>query len=189
MGEAIDAERVAAAKAGLVAEFEAVYRAEFDAVTAFFARRSRDPHIVADLTSDTFVEAIRSFGTFDPARGPVRGWVFGIARRVYARHCQQDADRRDGTRRSAGRRPLEPDHIEDLVRRIDAERAGRSLIIRLGRLPAIERGAVELVDLAGLTPKEAAAALGISPGALRVRLFRARVRLRKHKEENDDAEF
>jgi DNA-directed RNA polymerase specialized sigma24 family protein len=40
----------------------------------------------------------------------------------------------------------------------------------------------ELVDLAGLTPREAAAALGISSGALRVRLARARQRLRHEKE-------
>lgn len=39
-------------------EFEAVYRANFEVVAAFFARRAVDPQTVADLTSDTFVEAI-----------------------------------------------------------------------------------------------------------------------------------
>jgi DNA-directed RNA polymerase specialized sigma24 family protein len=48
-------------------------------VTAFFARRSREPQTVADLTSDMFVAAMTSFATFDPARGAVRGWLFGIA--------------------------------------------------------------------------------------------------------------
>ena len=46
-------------------------------------------------------------------------------------------------------------------------------------MPELERTAVELVDLAGLTPKEAAAALGVPRGVLRVRLFRARARLRR----------
>jgi len=36
-----------------------------------------------------------------------------------------------------------------------------------------------LVDVDGLTPKEAAAALGVSRGVLRMRLSRARTRLRK----------
>jgi DNA-directed RNA polymerase specialized sigma24 family protein len=56
------------------------------------------------------------------------------------------------------------------------------LIERCSRLPAIERAAIELVDLDGLTPKEAAAALGVPRGVLRMRLSRARARLRKEKE-------
>ena len=63
--------------------------------------------------------------------------------------------------------------------RIDDQRTGRALLARLGSLPELERAALELVDLAGLTPREAAAALRISRGALRVRLFRARNRLRR----------
>jgi RNA polymerase sigma-70 factor (ECF subfamily) len=34
-------------------EFERLYRANVDAVTAYFARRTADPRLVADLTSDT----------------------------------------------------------------------------------------------------------------------------------------
>jgi DNA-directed RNA polymerase specialized sigma24 family protein len=56
-------------------------------MTAYFARRSADPQTVADLTADTFVEAIMSFAAFDPREGTPRAWVFGIARRIYAAHC------------------------------------------------------------------------------------------------------
>jgi RNA polymerase sigma factor (sigma-70 family) len=186
MNDTTDAELVAAVPTGgLVGEFEAVYRAEFGRVTAFFARRERDPQAVADLTADTFVAAMTSFGAFDPGRGTARSWVFAIARRVYAQHCELDVRRRDAARRDAGRRVLDADQVEELVRRIDAERAGRVLLARLTGLPLVERTAVELVDLVGLTPKEAAGVLGVSPGALRVRLFRARARLRK---DNDDEE-
>ena len=38
---------------------------------------------------------------------------------------------------------------------------------------------IELVDIAGLRPQEAAAALGLAPGTVRMRLLRARARLRK----------
>ena len=38
---------------------------------------------------------------------------------------------------------------------------------------------VELVDLAGLQPKEAAQVLGVAPGTLRMRLMRARAPLRE----------
>jgi RNA polymerase sigma-70 factor (ECF subfamily) len=56
------------------------------------------------------------------------------------------------------------------------------LLERLRGLSPVDRTAVELVDLAGLTPKEAATALDVSPGALRIRLFRARARLRKEEQ-------
>lgn len=83
-----------------------MYRANIDAVTAYFARRSTDPQTVADLTADTFVEAITSYTTFDPRRGTARAWLFGIARRVFAKHCESDARRRERAVRLAGRREL-----------------------------------------------------------------------------------
>jgi RNA polymerase sigma factor (sigma-70 family) len=173
---------------GLAAEFEAVYRENVASITKFFARRSHDPHVVADLTSETFVAAITSFGTFDPAKGAARAWLFGIARHVHVRHCARSGSGRDVELRLAGRRALDADEVEDLVGRIDAEQPGRELMRRWRDLPPAERLAVELVDIVGLTTKEAAAALGVSSGALRIRLFRARTKLRNatRKETGDE---
>jgi len=149
-----------------------------DAVTGYFARRSADPQVVADLTADTFVAVITGFGSFDPRKGSARSWVFGIARRVYASYCQAYRQQQHKVQRLAGRRDLDPDQVEELVDRIDAERAGRRLIVGLAALPERDRAVVELVDIAGLTPKEAATALGLAPGTARMRLMRARARLR-----------
>jgi RNA polymerase sigma factor (sigma-70 family) len=162
-----------------LAEFEQLYVSNFDVVIAYFARRCAEPQVVADLTSETFVRAAGGFGSFDPRRGSGRAWLFGIAARVYAQHCERSANDRDAVARLARRRPLAVDEIDELTGRIDAERVGRALIERCSRLPALERAAVELVDLSGLTPKEAAAALGVSRVVLRKRLSRARTRLRK----------
>jgi RNA polymerase sigma factor (sigma-70 family) len=164
---------------GAVAEFEALYRANVAAVTAYFARRSAEPQTVADLTADTFVQVITSFATFDPRKGTPRAWVFGIARRIYAAHCQAHSQERSRVERLAGRRELASDEVGDLIDRIDAERAGRALVSGLTTLPAADRAVIELVDLAGLQAKEAAQVLGIAPGTLRIRLMRARARLRK----------
>src|SRR5579875_3018748 len=136
-------------------ELEVLYRANVRAVTAYFARRCTDPQTVADLTSETFVQAAAGFGGFDPRRGTGRAWLFGIAVHVFAAHCAETADGRAAVARLAGRRALEADETEELTGRIDAEREGRELIARCARLPEGERAAVELVDLAGLTPKEA----------------------------------
>ena len=105
----------APASQGTAAEFERLYRANVDAVTAFFARRSADPQTVADLTADTFVAAIASFTAFDPGRGTARAWVFGTARRVYAGRCEAYAQQRGRVLRLAGRRELDTDQVEELI--------------------------------------------------------------------------
>ena len=176
---------VRAGLTGRLGEFEMLYRAHVAGVTAFFARRSRDAQVVADLTADTFAEAIRSFGSSPPVRGSERAWLFTIARRVYAKHCERMVRRQDAARRDSGRQILDENATEELADRIDAERPGRELLDALAGLSQLDREAVELVDVAGLSPKEAAAALGVAPGTLRVRLFRARAKLRKESRRNE----
>jgi RNA polymerase sigma-70 factor (ECF subfamily) len=166
-------------------EFEQVYRRNVDVLVGYFARRCRDPQTVADLTSETFVRAANGFAGFDPRRGSDRAWLFGIAARVFAHHCEQSARSRDAASRLGGHRSLDKDEIEELAERIDAEREGAALIRRCEQLPAVERAAIELVDLDGLTQKEAALALGVSGVALRKRLSRARSGLRKEHDSND----
>jgi RNA polymerase sigma factor (sigma-70 family) len=166
-------------------EFEQVYLRNVDVLMGYFARRCRDPQTVADLTSETFVRAVEGFAGFDPRRGSDRAWLFGIAARVFARHCEQSAGGRDAVARLGGRRPLDGDEIEELAERIDAGREGAALMRQYERLPAVERAAIELVDLEELTPKEAALALGVSRVAFRKRLSRARSRLRKEHQSDD----
>ena len=166
-------------------EFEQVYLRNVDVLMGYFARRCRDPQTVADLTSETFVRAVEGFAKFDPRRGSDRAWLFGIAARVFARHCEQSAGGREAVARLGGHRPLDGDEIEELAERIDTEREGAALMQRYAQLPAVERAAIELVDLEELTPKEAALALGVSRVAFRKRLSRARSRLRKEHESND----
>jgi RNA polymerase sigma-70 factor (ECF subfamily) len=169
----------------LLQEFEQVYLRNVEVLMGYFARRCRDPHTVADLTSETFVRAMDGFARFDPRRGSDRAWLFGIASHVFARHCEQSAGGRDAVARLGGHRTLDADEIEELTGRIDAEREGAALMRQFTRLPTVERVAVELVDLAGLTPKEAALALGVSRVAFRQRLSRARSRLKKEHQNND----
>jgi RNA polymerase sigma factor (sigma-70 family) len=167
-----------------VERFEGVYLQNVEDVIGYFARRVREPQTVADLTSETFVRAAEGFSGFDPDRGSSRAWVFGIASHVFASHCDRSATARDAIVRLGGRRQLDDEETEELAGRIDAQRDGSALVANWERLPAPERDAIELVDLAELTPKEAARVLGVSRVAFRQRLSRARSRLRKeHKNE------
>jgi RNA polymerase sigma-70 factor (ECF subfamily) len=170
---------------GAAVEFERLYRANVDGVTAYFARRTRDPQLVADLTADTFVEAITGFASFDPRKGTARAWVFGIAGHVYASYWQSYNQQQQRLRRLSGRRDLDLDQVEELLERIDAQRTAHHLLSELARLPERDRAVIDLVDIAGLRPAEAAAALGLTPGTVRMRLMRARARLRKHTHQAD----
>ena len=57
------------ADAGATAEFERLYRANVYVVTAYFARRTADPQLVADLTADTFVADAADADPRPPAKG------------------------------------------------------------------------------------------------------------------------
>lgn len=143
-----------------------MYRDNIGPVTGFFARRCREPQQVADLTSQTFVEAIKSADTFK-GRGTPRAWLIAIARRVYATHLADEVAGADLVDQLGGQLVLAQDEVDDLAARIDAQRTGRALLERTARLSNPEREAIELVDLVGLTPKEAAQMLGGAQRAAR----------------------
>jgi RNA polymerase sigma factor (sigma-70 family) len=131
------------------------------------------------------MRAAGAFAGFDPRRGTTRAWLFGIAAHVWARYCAEVARGRNVAARLAGRRKLGSGEIDELEAKIDAQRAGRELLKRCAQLPALERAALELVDLSGLTAAEAAAALGVSRVVIYKRLSRARSRLRKEPHGNE----
>ncbi len=149
------------------AEFELFYRANVGGVTAFFARRCSEAQLVADLTSEVFLQALASLDSFDSDRVTARGWLFGIVRRVWAQHCERAARSREAITALAAHRQLGDDEIDDIAMRVDAQRSARELLAGWERLSDLERAAVELVDLTGLEPREAASVLDLSRRAAR----------------------
>lgn len=73
---------------------------------------------------------------------------------------------------------LDYDDIERLAERIDAEREAPEVVDAVRSLPDVQREAVELVAIDGLTATEAAERIGTSPTAVRMRLSRARKTVR-----------
>lgn len=158
--------------------FEAFYRAHVGEVTRFIARRVDDPYTAADLTAEVFLAVIGSAHTYRPDRGTPIAWVFGVAHRVLAAERRRARRESNTNRRIAGRRLLDPADVARLEERIDAERSARRVYEALADLPEPTRRVVELVAVDGLPLAEAAAALGVSAVAARVRLHRARKLLR-----------
>jgi RNA polymerase sigma-70 factor (ECF subfamily) len=160
---------------GAFAEF---YRRHVDKVLGFALRRMRSPEDVADLVASVFVQVIESARRFDPARGRAVPWLLGVAANTLSAERRRRARAEGTVRRLVGRRYLSPDDHDRVEERLDAAAQARRAHEALAGLPDGEREAVELVVVDGLTPGEAAEALGLSATAVRSRLARARRKLR-----------
>lgn len=158
--------------------FERFYREHVEAVQCFVARRVDDPYLAADLTADVFVAVIESAGSYRRSRGEPVAWLYGIARNVVAGERRRKARELRMAARVRGRELVDGDDLVALHERIDGESAARALFGELRLLAAGERAVFELVALDGLSVGEAGRALGIGGVAARVRLHRARRRLR-----------
>jgi RNA polymerase sigma factor (sigma-70 family) len=159
--------------------FAEFYRRHVDRMLGFALRRLDRPEEVADLVAAVFVRVIESADRFDPHRGQALPWLFGVAANTLAdeRRRRLRADR--AVQRLAVRRYLDPDDYLRVEERLDAEANARRLHAAVQELSAREREAIGLVLLDGLTPTQAAEALGVRPMALRARLTRARRKLRR----------
>lgn len=170
------------------AAFEELYRRHVGATIRFAARRADRPGDVVDLVAAVWLEVVASLDRYEPHRGDALPWILGIAANLCAVERRRRAREHDVVRRLGGRRSLDEDDYERLVGEIDAAGAAPALRHRLGELPPSERAVAELVFLDGLSPAEAAEALGVSSAAVRMRLARARKKLRTVAEESASSE-
>jgi RNA polymerase sigma-70 factor (ECF subfamily) len=126
-----------------------------------------------DATQEAFLRVHRAIRDF---RSPwsFRPWLLRIVRNV----CFSELRRRRASVETVELGDVDvadPVAVEEVV----VERADvAALTQRLGALPAPHRDVIVLRDIEGCSSNEAARRLGISAGALRVRLHRARRELR-----------
>ena len=116
--------------------FEEFYLRHVDTMLGYFARRTRDAELAADLTSETFAAALAGRRRYRPRKGAAGAWLFGIASRKLA-----DAQRRGyAERRMCRRLGMERIELTDAdIARIEA--LGDSTL--LDGLPAAQRDAVQ----------------------------------------------
>ncbi|MDX3108100.1 RNA polymerase sigma factor [Nonomuraea angiospora] len=156
--------------------FALLYDRYFTELYRYLAARLGSEH-VEDLVADAFLIAFNGRGGFDPQRGTVRSWLYGIATNVVARHR-----RREGRRLNAlSKVPAEDsaDGPEDRVTSQLAAQASRPELVRgLKGLAKGDRDAVFLLVFGGLGYEEIATALDIPVGTVGSRINRARKKLR-----------
>ena len=96
-----------------------------------------------------------------------RAWLFGVARTLLLADGRQQRRDRELISELAAR-PEPP------TGSTETDRTGPVVAAALARLAPNDREVLQLVAWEGLTPAELAVALGVRPGAARVRLHRAR---------------
>jgi RNA polymerase sigma factor (sigma-70 family) len=165
--------------------FATIYDGYFAEIYGYVAGRlGRD--VADDLAAETFLVAFRKRDRFDPARGKVRPWLYGIATILVGQHRRKESRRYRALAR-AGRRVLDSadSHDDRVADAVTAERLGRRLAAALAGLRHGDRDVLLLVALSELTHQEVAVALGIPYGTVGSRLSRARRKLRKELGEID----
>jgi RNA polymerase sigma factor (sigma-70 family) len=158
--------------------FEVFYRQHVDGIQGFVARRVCDPEHAADLTAEVFLAAISAAHRYRPARGAPKAWLYGIARTIVAADRRQVARRQTREERFRASAMLDENDAAQIEARIEAAAKLRHLYEAMDRLAEAERAILELVAIDELSLTEAATAVGVRPVTARVRLYRARRKLR-----------
>ena len=86
--------------------FAVFYRRHVEDLVAFFMRRTRNAELAADLTAETFADALVARARFDPGRGSASAWLLGIALHKLAR-VERRAAAEQRARRRLGMEPVE----------------------------------------------------------------------------------
>ncbi len=153
------------------ADLRLLYESHAGELFGFALRTLGDRGAAEDLVQEVFLRAWLRAETYRPERGPVRAWLFTIARNLAI----------DTARARASRPVLAADrpHETGALDR-DLERIEQRVVLAeaLGRLTSDHRSALVEVAIRERTVNEAAAALGVPPGTVKSRVFYALKALR-----------
>ncbi len=161
-------------------DFETVFREHFAPVHRFIARRVGQA-VAEDLAAEVFATAYRRRAAYQPERGSLRSWLYGIAANMVRGHWRDEQQLLELDARVA-HDSLSPLPAAQFADAADERVIAATLAPRIaGALAALNREQREVLLLhawADLSHEEIAAALGIAPGTARSRLSRARAALR-----------
>jgi RNA polymerase sigma-70 factor (ECF subfamily) len=180
---------VAASRDGDPAALEALVRSHQDRVYSFAMRMCRNVEDAKDILQDTFLGVIRSIREFRE-ESKFSTWLYRIAanaclkkrrRGVHDPTPEQELSLDDLMPRpdAEGRKPEIPDWSEDAERALLQGELSARMESAIDKLPRDYKIVLVLRDVEGLSAEETAQAVGLSVPAVKSRLHRARVFVRR----------
>lgn len=148
--------------------FTTLYRLRQGGVYRFALQMTGSVVIAEDVTQEVFLTLIEHGRKFDPSRGALASFLFGIARNLMLRRRGKDQVAEE-IEDAAGSEDL----LEDLTRRETIDQVRRAVL----SLPEAYREVVVLCDLQDLDYQDAAEVLACPIGTVRSRLNRGRAML------------
>jgi RNA polymerase sigma-70 factor (ECF subfamily) len=177
-----DTELLRQMRAGAAAAFEALYLRHQGPLFRFAILRTGSVDTAADVVQEVFMGLLTGSLKFDPLRGLLQNFLFGVARNVVmkldppaSRHAalrETDEDDDDGALEAAS------DAVEPLARMLGNEQA-EAVRRALSLLPPHYRDVVILFEMHDLSYLEIADICQLDIGTVRSRLSRGRAALAK----------
>ena len=169
--KAAESERtLPAADSGRQQRFTSIFNAHYGDVVAYARRRTRTDADAEDVANDTFAVAWRRLDEIRP--DVPLAWLYGIARRVVAN--RRRGERRQGDLLTRIAATLRPDNDVALA---EPDTGSSAVLTALSCLSPSDQELLRLVAWEALSHAEIAVIVGASPGAVAVKLHRARQRL------------
>jgi RNA polymerase sigma factor (sigma-70 family) len=157
---------------------ESVFDSYYRDVWRFVARMA-GADVADDICGDVFAEAFTVQHRYDPGRGDVRPWLFGIALNLLrVRHRGEQRARR-AFERASWQRDLPADAFELVDDAAVVRATSQSVVAAMAHLSASDRELLVLYAWEQLSYAEIAAVFRVPIGTVRSRLSRIRSRLRQ----------
>lgn len=172
---------VHAAQAGNTEAVGTLYATYVDTVFRYIYYRVSTWALAEDLTSETFVRALRRITTFSWQGRDFGAWLVTIARNLIADHYRSSRARRttpvgDEMELDSSEAEADPGFI------VGEETRNRAIRAALDRLVGAQRQCIELRFFNGLSVAETAAAMGKTEGAIKALQSRTLGALRRGNE-------
>lgn len=151
--------------------FVALYRRRQAGVYRFALHMSGSETTAEDVTQEVFLALMRDTARFDPRRGTLAAFLYGIARN----HVLRSAGWEQPPTSEPALEPAAPD--ADLLGELTRQETIESVRAAVLGLPMHYREVVVLCELQEMEYAEAAGVLGCAVGTVRSRLHRARALL------------
>ncbi len=154
--------------------FGEFYRRHAVAMERWLQTQTPDLATAADLTAETFAQALVSLGRFRGSKDEQAvAWLFGIARNLVRRFHRRGRAELEMCRRLGIQLDYDMDELPRLEAQLDAHTDASELSDALNTLPDAQRQALQLRVVDELDYRKAAALMGTSEQNARIRVSRA----------------